>query len=127
MANRKDLLYNLWKWKCGIPEEDYTISREPIDLESLKKSEWSPEFEKLQRNRRILGAIRYGKTNEPGKPKYDRVNTMRKKIDLYEKTKNKEALVDLANYAMIEFQEPTIDGTYFKSLDDEGGHDIALK
>ena len=44
-------------------------------LESLKKTEWSPEFEKLMRNRLIMGAIRYGLLHEKGKPVY------KKKLD----------------------------------------------
>lgn len=112
-------LDNLWKWKCGLPEKDLDHPEPKINIDDLFKSEWSDEFEQLMRNRRVLGAIRYGKTNALGKPKYDRVNTLRRKIDLYEQTKNKEVLVDIANYAMVEFQEPTIDGTYFQATDDQ--------
>jgi hypothetical protein len=117
--NSKDFLMNLWRWKCGLEEIDLDKPVEIINLDELKISEWSSEFEMYMRNRRVLGAIRYGKTNAKGKPKYDRVNTMRRKIDLYEQTKNKEVLVDIANYAMVEFQEPTIDGTYFQATDDQ--------
>lgn len=127
MNSSKEFLMNLWRWKCGLKEVDLDKPKEPkFNLEELRKTEWSDEFEKLMRNRRILGAIRYGRTNAKGKPKYDRVNTMRRKIDLYERTKNKEALVDLANYAMVEFQEPTIEGTYFEAADDQD-HDTIKK
>jgi len=121
---RRELLDNLWRWKCGFPELQGKKTDHIIDIADLYITEWCNDFEKMMRNRRVLGAIRYGKTNAPGKPKYDRVNTMRKKIDLYENTGNKEILVDLANYAMVEFQEPTLDiQTYFEVTDDVN-HDI---
>lgn len=117
---------NLWRWKCGMEELSEPKPEPKIDYEALKKSEWSSEFEGYMRRRLIMGAIRYGKINGRGKPKYDRTNTMRKKVDLYVNTGNKEVLVDIANYAMIEFMEPTIDNTYFEATDDQH-HDTVKK
>lgn len=109
---------NLWRWKCNLPELEEPKPKPPIDVEALRKSEWCPEFEELMRNRLIMGAIRYGKLCEQGKPTYERAKTMAKKVALYVETKNKEVLVDLANYAMIEFIEPTEEGTFFSATDD---------
>lgn len=77
------------------------------DWEAYKASQWSPQFETYMRNRLLLGGMRYGKnfTNEPGKPQYDRVKSIRKRLDDYEVTGNLEKLVDVANLCMLEFEE----------------------
>ena len=42
---------------------------------------------------------------------------IRERLDLYEKTGNREYLVDVANFAMIEYCYPAIKGAYFKATD----------
>ena len=92
---------NLWRWKCGLEEKDPQLP----GYEELARDEWSPEFEKLMRNRMIMGAIWYGRLNAKGKPQYDRVEYMRTKLSLYEETGNLECLVDVAVLAVDEFEE----------------------
>ena len=123
--NSNDYLKNLWRWKCGLPEIDFDRANH-IDLEALKKSEWSPEFEKLMRNRLLMGSIRYGKMGHgsipKGKPKYGRINSIRKRLGLYEETGNAEYLVDIANFALLLFEERQHPNFHFNSIDD-GIHD----
>lgn len=73
-------------------------------LVELRKTEWNRQFERLQRNRLIMGALRYGRiasdNHPPGKTRAD---YLREKVDVYQKTGNLEALVDAANLAMLEF------------------------
>ena len=125
MPDRKHFLQNLWRWSCGLSELEESKPK-MIDIDELRKSEWCEEFEQLMRNRLIMGAIRYGKLNEQDKPTYERAKTMAKKVALYVETKNKEVLVDLANYAMIEYIEPSEEGTYFAATDDMN-HDTIKK
>lgn len=73
----------------------------------LAVTQWSPDFELYMRNRLIIGALRYGLMNAPGKPRYDRVRSMLKRIKLYSDSGNSEHLVDIANEAMLEFAEPS--------------------
>lgn len=89
-------------------------------LESLQKTEWSAEFEKLMRNRLIMGAIRYGLLRAPGKKKYNRTDSIRQRLDLFNETGNAEHLVDIANLCLLEFEEPNHPKFHFKSIDD--GH-----
>lgn len=77
------------------------------DLDSLRRSERSPEFERLRLNRKIVGAMRYGLMGAPGKPSYDRVADMRRRLKLYSEDRNAEHLVDVANLAELEFVEGT--------------------
>lgn len=113
----KYFLTNLWRWKCGLPE--VALGKpEPINLDELKRSEWSRQFENLMRNRLIMGAIRYGKLHAPGKPKYDRVESIIKRLKQYQESGNKEHLVDVANLCMLEFEECHHPNAYFQAADD---------
>lgn len=86
--------------------------------DELKLSEWSNKFEQFMRNRLIMGAFRYGKMKRPGKPKYDRVTSMRQRLDLYELDGNMEILVDVANLCMVEFVEENHPKAHWKAQDD---------
>lgn len=94
------------------------------DLDELKRTEWSLDFEELMRRRLITGAVRYGRLRAPGKPVYDRVESMIKRLQEYARTKNKEHLVDVANLALCEFVEG--DG-HFDALDSNQQHHAEVK
>jgi hypothetical protein len=111
-------LKNLWRWKCGLPEIDISKPQDKINIDELRKSEWSPRFEKLMRNRLIMGAIRYGKLHAAGKPDYNRIGSILKRIKQYETTKNKELLVDIANLCLLEFEEGIYPESNFTVIDD---------
>jgi hypothetical protein len=116
---REDISFfikNLWLWKCELPEKE--VKQILPDVENLRKTQWSDIFEKLMRNRLVMGAIRYGLFGANGKPHYDSINSIRKRLDLYEKTGNDEILVDIANLAMVEFIEGKHPLKHFKSVDD---------
>ena len=89
-----------------------------FDLDQLKSSEWSDEFERLQRNRLIMGAFRYGRLGESGKPQFDRVKCALKHLCLYGQTGNLEHLIDVGNLAMVEFEEGLHPDRHFRSADD---------
>jgi hypothetical protein len=75
----------------------------PLDV--LRRTERSPEFERLCMNRKVLGAMRYGTFGAPNKPKYDRVACMIRRLKKYAEDRNAEHLVDVANLAELEFAE----------------------
>ena len=97
--------------QCGVSEKF-------PDLESLRKTEWSPRFEQLMRNRLVIGAFRYGLLNTPNKPVWDRLGSVRRKLVLYEKTGNDELLVDMANMMLLEFEEGQHPLKHFAFTDD---------
>ena len=119
----KFYLNNLWRWKCGLPELE-PGNPQPITFEELQQSEWSVDFEKLMRNRLIMGAMRYGRIGAKNKPKYDRINSMIKRLTKYQESGNKEFLVDVANLCLLEFVECNHLNEHFNSIDD--GEHVAV-
>lgn len=108
-------LENAWRWKCGLPDIEY--SNIP-SLDSLKETEWDDEFEQLMRNRLIMGAIRYGVIRGKNKPKYDRIKSMIKRLNKYNESGNKEYLVDVANLCLLEFVECHHPKAFFHAIDE---------
>ena len=96
----------------------------PIDeqnqatLEELEQTEWCTDFERKMRNRLILGSLRYGRMGCAGKPQYNRVKDMHKRLDKYLEDGNLEHLVDISNLAMLEYVEGEHPKRHFKSQDD---------
>jgi hypothetical protein len=97
------------------------VERPTYRLEALRESEWSPRFESLQRNRLLMGALRYGPIKQPGKRRYDRVGRMKECIAEFEATGNLELLVDVANYCLLEFEDSNHPKAHFEAVDD-GNH-----
>jgi hypothetical protein len=70
------------------------------------------------RNRLIVGALRYGLLNAPGKRQYDRIASIQRRLETYRKTGNLELLVDTANLALCEFVEGKHPHRHWASEDD---------
>lgn len=119
MSDRAFFLKNLWRWAAGLPEIAEGAARY---TEDMWQTEWSPRFEKLMRNRLIMGALRYGKLNAPGKPQYDRMASIQKRAKLYAETGNLEILVDIANLALLEFEEGRHPKRHFTAIDERDDH-----
>lgn len=117
-------LDNLWLWKCGLPEKEFTLP-----VENIETTEWSTEFEKLMRNRLIMGALRYGRMGHGqipvGKPTYDRCASIRQRLLNFEQTGNADWLVDIANLALLMFEERYHPHFHLRSEDD-GYHDTII-
>ena len=96
----------------------------PSDLERLETSEWSLTFERLMRNRLVMGALRYGTFAEKvhKKSKWDLVGALRGKAEMYERTGNTEYLVDGANYCLLAFEFDDHPSKHFQALDDHSDH-----
>lgn len=103
-----------WRWAVGLPES-HNVAMPSLD--ELRKSEWSPEFEQLMRNRLIIGAFRYGRFGTP-RPQYDRMASITKRAGLYATDGNLEHLVDIANLALVEFVEGRHPLRHFAAQDD---------
>lgn len=119
--NTHNVIRNRLLAKAGLaenPKPKYTLSE-------LEASEWSPKFEKLMRNRLIMGALRYGKLKESHKPIYDRVSSMSRRLSTYSKTGNLELLVDVANLCLVEFEIGTHPNRHWH--DGDGDEHVTVK
>ena len=93
-------------------------------LAHLKKISWNQKFEQLMRNRLIIGSFRY-ETFDQKKltgDRYDYAKYIRTKLSYYEDSGNTEALVDIANLALLEFSFGSHPKKHFYALDDTPTH-----
>lgn len=133
--DRADLVANAWRWKCGVQEQPHRSAQQPkFNFAELRVSEWSPEFEKKMRNRLIFGAIRYGRMGHgsipKGKPVYDRCASIRARLERFEQTGNAEWLIDIANMALLTYEERVHPRFHFEAVDEAhetSYHDKILK
>jgi len=95
-------------------------------LEELQKTEWSSEFESLMRNRLIMGCFRYGALRRSDKPKYNKVDSIRQRLDLYEQTGNAEHLVDIANLCLVEFVDESHPKFHWSAQDDKNHAQVSI-
>lgn len=89
---------------------------------SLVMTEWSFLFERLMRNRLLVGRFRYGKMNDPSKGDYDCVKSAITRLRMYQKDGNLEHLVDCANLCLVEFVHGKHPLKHFNAGDDAGEH-----
>lgn len=101
---REWFITQLWRRAAGKGQVAQVPSTFP-SLRRLKVTEWSSRFERLMKNRLIIGAMRYGLLHECSKPRYDRIGDIVKRCALYLETGNDEYLADIANAALLEFEE----------------------
>ena len=89
------------------------------DLEKILKTEYSEKFDDIRKKMMIMSYYKYG----PLKDNYDKfkcmdaIGNIKKRIDKYIETGNTEFLADVANFAMIEFMHPSIEGAKYSPTD----------
>jgi hypothetical protein len=87
-------------------------------LSQLRQTEWSPEFERLMRNRLLMGRFRYGKMDDPAKGNFDCIKSAIQRLTKYLETGNKELLVDASNLCLVEFVHCRHPNAHFSATDD---------
>lgn len=80
-------------------------------------SEYSDKFIEGMLNRMKMSLEKYGPLKEGYPFKVSAIKTLELKLRKYKEDKNLEHLIDLANYAMIEFMYPSIEGAFFEATD----------
>ena len=115
-----DILRDRLLSRCGLQE----LPQPKHSFEELQRTEWSPTFEQLMRNRLIMGALRYGTLEEKRhRPvPYDLIGAIKSKIELYDRTGNLEYMVDIANYCLLEFELGDHPTRHFEALDNHHNH-----
>jgi len=116
------ILQERWKEKACMEHGEIYIpplSCVSLSLAELRHTEWSSRFERLMRNRLIIGAFRY----EPFKTKaqsytYPTATEAIRRICKYLEDGNTEHLVDAANMCLLEFEFGNHPNKHFTSIDD---------
>ena len=96
-----------------------------MDIKRILKTEYSELFDKIRKNMMIVSYFKYG----PIADNYERYKCMdalgniEKRLAKYRETGNTEFLADVANFAMIEFMNPSIPGAKYTPTDN-GACDI---
>ncbi|MGN9163181.1 hypothetical protein [Clostridium sulfidigenes] len=86
------------------------------DIEQVLQIEYSEEFDKLRKNRMFVSYHKYGPIkNNYGEGLISSVENLEIRLKKYKETGNTEFLVDVANFAMIEFMYPKHSNAHFDS------------
>ena len=88
--------------------------------EQIMQRDYSFEFDELRKNRIVQSHYKYGwmcETYPTGLA--SAIGSLKKRLELYEQTGNTEYLVDVANFAMIEFKYPMHKSAHFKTVPSE--------
>lgn len=107
--------------RASYDPQDYT-PRQHTDADVLKRlaTNTSRKFHDLMDAAMLVSSYKYGEVSDAYP---DRVNAMRSlnlRLAKYVETGNTEYLVDVANFAMIEFMHPAHGNAHFKATDAEG-------
>ena len=86
------------------------------ELKTILKTEFSEDFIQKMKNRMITSYYKYGPL-EQNVATVNEIRSLRERLELYETTGNTEWLVDVANFAMIEFMYPKHKDAHFKATD----------
>lgn len=90
------------------------------EFKDILSTEWSYKFEELQKKAMIMSYYKYGKivkNHSKSDNHMDAVSNLLKRLEMYKETGNTEFLVDVANFAMIEFMNPQHENAHFKGTD----------
>ncbi len=83
----------------------------------LPPTEFSEQFTTYMQNRMAVSFHKYGPVANAYPVKVDAIESLKKRLDKYAETGNTEWLVDVANFAMIEFMHPRHPAAHFEGTD----------
>ena len=89
------------------------------DSDKILSRDYSNEFDSLRKNSIVQGHYRYGWMSDTYPHTADAFGSLKKRVELYEETGNADWLIDIANFAMIEFAHPAHPSYHFKRVNHE--------
>ena len=84
---------------------------------NVPQSEFSQQFAQGMADRMSTSYFKYGLVAEAYPTRVDAIASLKKRLEKYEATGNLEWLMDVANFAMIEFMRPRHASAHFKATD----------
>jgi hypothetical protein len=83
----------------------------------IPASEFSPEFVQGMADRMAVSYCKYGLIAEAYPQRVDAIASLQQRLDRYAQDGNTEWLMDVANFAMIEFMRPRHAQAHFRATD----------
>lgn len=83
-------------------------------------SETSRRFHKLMDGAMCVSFYKYGHVGDGYPERVNAIDSLKLRLKKYAQTGNAEYLVDVANFAMIEFMHPAHKKAHFKATDSDG-------
>ena len=87
--------------------------------ENISSRDFSEEFVKKMKNSMELSHYKYGWVSDTYPELAQAYKCIEERLEAYKKTKNTEHLVDIANFAMIEFMRPALENAQYKPSDSD--------
>jgi len=85
----------------------------------IPHTEFSYEFVRGMANRMAVSYCKYGAVAEAYPHRVDAIASLKQRLDKYAADGNTEWLMDVANFAMIEFMRPRHHAAHFKPTDSD--------
>ncbi len=89
------------------------------EIHEILNSEFSADFVEKMKNAMVLSFYKYGRVSDAYPHKVDAVASLMDRLRKYTGTGNTEFLVDVANFAMIEFMFPRHPSAYYRPTDSD--------
>ena len=89
-------------------------------IRKVLATEFDEDFVQGMRDRMVVSFYKYGPLVSAFPDKVSALASLQDRLRLYSQTKNKEYLIDAANFCMIEFMAPSVEGAFFAGTDDDG-------
>lgn len=93
--------------------------------EEILKKDFSSGFVTKMENAIVTSHFKYGSPNKTYPELAQAVKCIRERLDLYERTHKTEYLVDVANFAMIEFMFPAFQDARYEPTDSDKSPGLA--
>lgn len=93
--------------------------------EEILQRDFSEAFVKKMKNAIEMSYYKYGFSSKTYPVLAQAHKCIQERLDLYEKTHNKEYLVDIANFAMLEFMHPAFEDARYTPQDSDKSPGLA--
>lgn len=93
--------------------------------EEILKRDFSEAFVKKMKNAIEMSYYKYGFSSKTYPTLAQAHKCIQERLDLYEKTHNKECLVDIANFAMLEYMHPAFEDAKYIPQDSDKSPGLA--
>jgi hypothetical protein len=81
---------------------------------ALNENDFSPIFAKQMEARMRTSLHKYGRVKD-SRATVDFIKSLEERLEMYKQTHNTENLIDVANFAMMEYEIPAFSDAYFRA------------